>query len=104
QDVDLAESRDRAAVADGIRLPRLAFAIVRRTIDFIRCFAAESIARMPEIRRARLVGNIAEHRANFAFLDFPKCLAAELKIVTLLIDGPTAVAVNQDSVIHAPNQ
>src|SRR5437899_1841401 len=99
--VDLAESGYRAAMADRIGLGRLAFAIVGRTVDFVGGLSAQAIAGVPKIGGAGLVSDVAQHCAHFSFFDLVKGLAAELEIVSLLIDGPTAVAINQNSVVHA---
>src|SRR5438034_2273930 len=91
-------------MAYGIGLGRFAFAVVRRAVNFVGCLATQTVARVPEIGRARLIRDIAQHGADFAFVDFPKRLAAELKIVTLLIDRPTAVTINQNALLHFGNQ
>ena len=73
-------------MAHGVGLLRFAFAIVSGTIEFVGRAAAQAIAGAPEIGGARLVGDIAQHLANLAFLDFPKGLSAELEIISLVID------------------
>src|SRR5258706_4294625 len=101
ENVDLAEARDRAAVAHRISLSGFAFAIVGGAVQFVRGLASEAVAGLPEIRRARLIGDVPQHLAHFPVPDFPESLAAELEIVTLLINGPASVAENQDAVVHA---
>src|SRR5437899_11651842 len=81
EDVDSAEAGDGAAVADGVRLGRFAFAVVRGAVHFISCFSAQAVAGVPDSGVAGLIGYVPEHRADFALLDFPKRLAAELEIV-----------------------
>src|SRR6185503_10001342 len=100
EDVDLAEAGNWTSVAHRVDLGWLPFAVVRRAVQFVSRLAAQPITRVPKIGRARLISDIAQHRAHPALLDFPKGLAAELKIVALLIDRPTAVAVDQDAVVH----
>src|SRR6266566_9888797 len=104
EDVDFTEPCNRTPMAYGIGLGRFALAVVRRAVNFVGCLATQTVARVPEIGRARLIRDIAQHGADFAFLDFPKRLAAELKIVTLLIDRPTAVTINQNALLHFGNQ
>src|SRR5437867_734722 len=104
QHIDLTETGNGTAMAYRINLLRLAFAIVGRAVQFISGFSAQTVTGPPEIGRARLIGDVAEHLADFAFFNFPKGLAAELKIIALLIDRPTAVAINQDPVLHTRNQ
>src|SRR6266446_6574929 len=84
EDVDLAEAGDRTAVAHGVGLSRFAFAVVGVAIQFVSGGAAEVVTGIPEIGGARLISNIAQHFADFPFLDLPKGLAAELEVVTLL--------------------
>ena len=59
---------------------------------------------MPELRSARLVSDVAQHFTDLAVFDFPKRLAAKLKIVSLVIDRPTAIAVDQNPIIHAAHE
>src|SRR5207245_2877681 len=69
---DLPEAGRRAAVADGIRLPRLALAVEKAAIELVGGLSAYGVACAPEVRRARLIGDIAQHRSFFAVLDFPE--------------------------------
>ena len=70
----------------GIRLAGFAFAVVETTAEFISRTAPQPVARIPEVSRPRLVGNVAQHPADLSVLDFPECLAAKLEVVALLID------------------
>ena len=94
EDVDLPKTRDWAAVAYCVGLRRLPFAVVGRAVKLVRVGSAQSVAGAPEIRRSRLVCDIPQHLAELAVFDFPEGLAAELEIVTLLIDRPTSVAID----------
>src|SRR5436190_6718417 len=100
QHIDLPKPRNGATVADGVRLRRFAFAIIFRAVQFVGVGAAETVAGAPEVGGARLVGDVAQHFTEFAILDFPKGLAAELEVVTLLVNGPATVAKNGDSVFN----
>ena len=91
-------------MADRVRLPRLAFAIVETAAEFVSRLATKPIARIPEVSGARLIGNIAQHLAALAVLDFPEDLTAKLEVVTLLIDRITAVAVDQNAFLDTGDQ
>src|SRR5690242_16765872 len=97
-DVDLPEARGRTAVADGVDLSGLALAIVRRAVLLPISGAGDGVAGLPEIRGARLVGNAPDHPLLLAALDAPEGVAAELEVVALLVDGVTAVAIDQNAV------
>src|SRR5216117_3785449 len=86
EDVDVTEPGHRTAVAHRIGLGRFALAVVHGAVDFVGRPAAQPVARIPKISGARLISDIAQHRAHTALLDFPKGLAAKLEIVALLID------------------
>jgi hypothetical protein len=104
QHVNLPKACDGTAVADSVRLYGFALAIIEGTAQLVTRLTAQSITGAPKIRRARLIGNIAQHSDNLAFLDFPEGLSAELEIVALLIDGKAAVAVNQNAVLNATHE
>src|SRR5258705_877454 len=91
-------------MAHGVGLAWLAFAVIFSAVHFIGGFAPQPIATVPEISRARLISYVPEHLADFSILDFPKGLAAELEVVTLLIDRPTPIAINEDSVLDPSDQ
>src|SRR5262249_2555849 len=102
--INLAKASQGTTMAYCVNLARLALAIVECPIELISCAAAQTIARAPEIGRARLIGHNPEHPAEVTLVDFPKSLATELKVVALLVDGPTAIAVNEDPLLHALHQ
>src|SRR2546423_131545 len=104
QNVDLAKSGRRAAMADGIDLGGLALGVAGESeLPPVRG-ARRAVARLPEIRRAPLVRHPRDHPALLPALDLPKGVAAELEIVALLVDGVVARAVNQYPFLHARNQ
>src|SRR5215471_6765719 len=75
EDVDLAEPRRRTAVTDGVYLSRLTFSVKEAATKFVELAAAYAVARIPEIRSSRLIGDIAQHLTFLAVLDFPEGLA-----------------------------
>src|SRR5207247_2264308 len=88
QHVGPPESRRRAAVADGIDLPRLALTVIGRAPLLPIAGAGDSVAGLPQIGGARLVGHARKHTSLLAPFDLPECVAAELEIIALMIDGP----------------
>ena len=93
------EARDRAPVADRIDLARLALAVGERAAELVGALAAEHVARLPELRRVRLVGDVAQLRRDLALLHLPERLAAELEVVALVVDAVAAVALDLDAVV-----
>src|SRR6185369_14372015 len=91
-------------VADDAHLPRFSLAVVERPMQFIRRPAANAVAGAPEIGCARLIGDVAQHPADFPLVDFKESLATELEVVALLIDRPAAVAVDQNPLLDAGNE
>src|SRR6266550_1326410 len=70
--VDLAEPGDGTPMADCVGLGGFAFAVVGCAVELVGRLAAQTVAGVPEIGRARLIGHIAQHGADLAFLDFPE--------------------------------
>ena len=88
-------------MAHRVHLARLALAIVGCAIQFISVPSAQAVAGVPKIGGARLISHIAQHFAYFAIFDLPKSLAAKLEIVTLLINRPAPISVDQNAVIDS---
>src|SRR5262249_8439662 len=100
QHIDLPKARHWTPMTHGISLCRFAFAVIGGAINLVCALATQTVAGVPEIGRAGLISPVTEHVSDLAVFDFPKCLAAELKVVALLIDGPTAIAVNQNAILN----
>src|SRR5437867_8524069 len=98
-DVDIAEQRDWTAVRNGIQLLWLALTVIERRSKSVCAFPAHKRQRIPKVRRARLIRDVAKHSNALAVLNFPKHLTAELKVVALLIDGIRTVALDIDTVL-----
>src|SRR4051794_21420078 len=98
-DVDPAEPRGRAAVADGIDLRRLSLGIARGAELAPVLRTGRAVARLPEVGCSRLVRDARDHAALLPAFDLPESVAAELEVVALLIDGVTASAIDQDAVV-----
>src|ERR1039457_4259130 len=102
--IHLAEARRRTAVADRVDLLRLPLAVVGRAPLLPIAGSGDQVERLPEVGGARLVGDPRNHPLLLAVLDLPKSIAAELKIVALLVDREAAIAIDQDAVVHAGDQ
>src|SRR5690606_38213008 len=83
EDVDAAEQRRRAAVADRRDLPRLALAAVERAAQHVRLRAADGLHGVPEVGGGRLVGDVAELPGQPPVLDPVEPLPGELEVVAL---------------------
>src|SRR6185369_9628406 len=103
-DVDAAEASGRTAVADGVDLCWFALGIAGGAVLAPVGGSGRAVAGLPEIRRARLITHARDHAALLTALDFPEGIAAELNVVSLLIDGVTAAAVDQHAVVDAGDQ
>src|ERR1700722_8514795 len=104
QYIDLAESRGRAAVTDGVALSRFTLAVAGRAELLPVALSGDAVAGMPEIGSSRLICHARKHAPLLSPFDLPERIAAKLKIVALLVDRKTAVALNQNAVVDAGNQ
>ena len=93
------EPRDRAPVADRVDLARLALAVVEGAAELVGAPAPEHVARFPEFRRVRLVGDVTQLGRDLSLLDFPEGLAAELEVVALVVDAVARVTLDVDPVV-----
>src|ERR1700760_1591561 len=87
--VNLPEARGGATVADGVDLGGFTFGVAGGSVLPPVSGCGGAVTGLPEIGRARLVGDARNHAAFFAAFDFPESVAAELEVVTLLIDRVT---------------
>src|SRR5688500_14776321 len=97
-DVGAIEARGARTVRNGGNLARLALAVEERTAEAVIRLVADRHAGVPELRRADLVGDILDHAADLAVLDLVEQLAAELRVVALLVDREGAIADDVDAV------
>src|SRR5690606_18228983 len=96
---DVAMAGRRTCVADRVRLRRLALAIAERAAAAIGTRAADEVHGVPELGCADLVCDVLQHAADTTIADLIERLAAELRVVSLLVDREAAVAVDQDAVL-----
>ena len=95
----------KRAVLDAVRhrrhLARLALAVEEGAAEAVVALVADADAGVPELRRAHLVGDVLELLGDLAVLDLVEELAAELRVVALLVDRERAVADDVDAVLDA---
>ena len=91
-DVDVAEARWDAPVRHGVALRRLALAVAVRAAEPVAALPADHVEPCPELGRANLIGHVLEHPGDLAAADFIEHLAAELRVVSLLVDRLTTDA------------
>src|SRR3970282_2439566 len=85
-DVDAVEARRAGAMRDRRHLRGLALAVEERSAEAVVDLLAHGHARVPEFRGADLVGDVLDHAGDLAVLDLIEQLAAELRVVALLVD------------------
>src|SRR4249920_3273270 len=98
-DIDVPEARDRRAVTHGIHLDRLTLRVTKRAAQEVALLPANHIQARPEFRRLHLIRDVFEHSDDLAALDLVKDLAAELRVVALLVDRERSVADDRDAAI-----
>ena len=99
--VDVLEQRRRAAVAHRRHLAGLGLAAVEGAAEHVGLRAADDRHRAPEVRRRRLVGDVAQLTGQPAALDPVEPLAGELEVVALHVDRPALVADDVDAALDA---
>src|SRR5688500_3645085 len=87
-DVDVAEARRRTAVAHRVGLARLTLSVAERPAEPVAGAAADHVHRVPEVRRARLVGEVLHHPRDLPVAHLVADLTGELEVVALLVDRP----------------
>ena len=66
----------------------------------VAALAADHVDARPELRRADLVGDVLQHADDLAAADLVEHLAAELRVVALLVDRERAVADDRDAAVR----
>src|SRR5260370_22080202 len=90
-------------MANSVDLPWLSLYVEEARTHLVALLAADHVHRVPEVRCAHLVCDILELAQDLAALDLVKELAAELRVVALLVDGETAVAHDGDPAVRRGN-
>src|ERR1700683_290792 len=101
---DSAKPRWRRAVAGAHHLLRLALAAIRSAPERPLLAGTNCVQRIPELGRDAGVRRILHDAYTLAMLDLPPDLAAELKVISTVIDRPGAIGLHQNAVIGRGNQ
>jgi hypothetical protein len=81
------------------RLHRLSLAAAENAPILPVFLGADGIQRTPEVRCLGLVGDILDHVADLAILDFPDGVPAELEVVPLMVDAEAPHSVEEKAVL-----
>src|SRR5580704_15000017 len=100
-DLYAGEARGTGAVAGAHDLLRLALAAVGRAPQRPVFRSGDGRARVPELCRDAAVARILQHADALSMADLPTDLTAELEVVALVVDRPTAVGLHIYGVIDA---
>src|ERR1035441_4512690 len=100
-DFDMAEARGTRAMAGAHDLLRLPLAAVGCAPEHPVLGSGDGRAGVPELRRDAAVARILQHADALAVADLPADFAAELEVVALVVDGPTAVGLHIDGMVDA---
>src|SRR5437879_5003663 len=98
--LDFAEARGTRPVAGAHHLLGLSFAAVGNTPERPVFAARDGRTRIPELGGDPAVARILQHASALAMTDLPPDLAAELKVVPLVVDRPAAIGLHVESVVH----
>src|SRR6476646_7772813 len=98
-DPNVAEARRRCAVSGSHDLLGLPLPAIRRAPKRPVLRSGDGGAGVPELRADPAVARILEHPSALAPADLPGDLAAELKVVPLIVDRPTLVRLHVNGVI-----
>src|SRR5688572_3223994 len=91
-------------MADRVRLRRLALSIIEARPELIALRPADHVHCVPEIGGPHLVRNILQHAGDLAVANLIKDLAAELRVVALLVDRERAVADDRNTTIRGGDE
>src|SRR6185369_10479252 len=86
-------------MADRVHLNGLALCVAERTAQEVALWTADHVQARPELRRLHLIGDVLEHTGDLPTLDLVENLAAELRVVALLVDRERAIADDGDAAI-----
>src|ERR1022692_2751059 len=100
-DFDFAETRGAGAVAGAHHLLGLAFATIGDAPQRPVFASRDGRAGVPELRRDAAVAGVLQHADALAVAHLPGDFAAELEMVALVVDGPTAIGLHVDGVVGA---
>src|ERR1017187_1011724 len=96
--LDLAEARRAGAMPRAHHLFRLTLAAIGHAPERPVFASGDGHAGVPKLGGDAAVAGVLQHAHALAAADFPRDLAAELEVVALIVDGPTAVRLHVDAV------
>src|SRR5579864_2101590 len=96
---DLSNEARRGAVRRVVGLHGLPFCVASQTVMLPGFRRTHGVEVGPEIGGDGVVGEIGDHPRSLAVLDFPERIAAELAVVTLLVDAEAALPLDEDAVL-----
>src|ERR1035438_9004229 len=100
-DFDSVEARGAGSVAGAHYLLGLAFAAVGDAPQGPVLGAGDGRAGVPELCGNAAIAGVLQHADALAVTHLPGDFAAELEMVALVVDGPTAIGLHVDGVIRA---
>src|SRR5579859_7908868 len=100
-DSDSAEARRACAMASPHHLLRLAFSAIRRAPERPMLRTGDGGAGVPEFRADAAITGVLQHAAALPVANLPGDLAAELKVVALVVDRPALIRLHVDGVAGA---
>src|SRR2546427_9824010 len=87
-DLHLAEARGRGAMSGAHYLLRLPLATIRRPPQRPVLRSRDGRAGIPKLRRDAAIARVFQHARALSLANLPADLAAELKVVALVVDRP----------------
>src|SRR5579863_9207292 len=98
--LDVVEARGACAVAGTDGLLGLSLAAIRNTPQHPMLAIGDGGAGIPKLGRDAAVGGIPQHADALAIFDLPGDFATELEVITLVVDGPTAIGLHVNRMAH----
>src|SRR6478672_8628638 len=96
--------RRRRSMSRAHHLLRLPFAAMRSPPEHPFVARANRIHRIPEFRSNPAVGGVSQHASALAIFNFPSNLAAELEVVTFVINRPGTIGLHVDPLVGGSNK
>src|SRR6476646_10950335 len=86
------------------RLHGLALAAVGSAPQRPLVTRADGVHGVPELRCDSRIRRILEHAPQLAALDLPADLAAELKVITLVVNRPRTIGLHENAIVGAGDE
>src|SRR5580700_2987857 len=102
--LDPTKPRRRRTVPRAHHLLRLALAAIRSAPKRPFISRADGVQRIPELGRNAGIRRILHHADALTMLDLPPNLAAELKVISTVINRPRTVGLHQHAMIGRSDQ